>query len=88
MVSNIAHALRRIKTDVAGHLEPEMIRQFCLEAGHTWRERVLDPVTTIHLFLLQILHGNTACNHLPHLSEGLKVKGNSLVSGPRRVEGD
>jgi hypothetical protein len=25
-------------------------------------------VTTIQLFLLQILHGNTACSHLPHLS--------------------
>jgi hypothetical protein len=29
---------------------------------------VLTPVTTIQLFLLQILHGHTACSHLPHLS--------------------
>jgi hypothetical protein len=29
---------------------------------------VLTPVTTVQLFLLQILHGNTACRHLPHLS--------------------
>jgi hypothetical protein len=30
--------------------------------------RQLDPVTTVHLFLLQILHRNTACAHLPHLA--------------------
>jgi hypothetical protein len=29
---------------------------------------VLDPVTTLHLFILQVLHRNTACSHLPHLS--------------------
>jgi hypothetical protein len=41
----------------------------CSEIGYTaWRDRVLTPVTTIQLFLLQILHGNTACRHLPHLS--------------------
>jgi hypothetical protein len=27
-----------------------------------------NPVITVHLFLLQILHGNTACRHLPHLA--------------------
>jgi hypothetical protein len=25
-------------------------------------------VTTIHLFVLHVLHGNTACAHLPHPS--------------------
>jgi hypothetical protein len=29
---------------------------------------VLTPVITIQLLLRQILHGNTACTHLPHLS--------------------
>ena len=28
--------------------------------------RVLDPVTTVYLFLLQVLHGNTACQHVVH----------------------
>ena len=30
--------------------------------------RLLDPVTTIHTFLTQILHGNVACSELPHLT--------------------
>jgi hypothetical protein len=41
----------------------------CEEVGYTaWRDRVLTPVTTIQLFLLPMLHGNTACSHPPHLS--------------------
>ena len=59
MVS-ITHALRRIKDDLAKFLEPVFIEQVCREAGHTWRDRLLDPVTVVHLFILQILHHNTA----------------------------
>jgi hypothetical protein len=41
----------------------------CHEIGYTaWRDRVLTPVTTMQLFLWQILHSNTACRHWPHLS--------------------
>lgn len=29
---------------------------------------MLNPVVTIQLFLLQVLHGNTACTHVPHLA--------------------
>jgi hypothetical protein len=67
MVS-IASGLRRIKEDVAKFLEPCFIEQVCREIGHTWRDRRLGPVATIHVFLLQMLSRNTACSHLPHLS--------------------
>ena len=44
----------------AALLQPEAILAACGEMGHkAWRHRVLTPVTTIELFLLQILHGNT-----------------------------
>jgi hypothetical protein len=69
MVASVTAVLKRVKMDWATQLQPEAIIAACEEAGYTsWRERVLTPVTTIQLFLLQILHGNTACNHLPHLS--------------------
>ena len=46
-----------------------LILAWCREIEYTaWRDRVLTPVTTMQLFLSQILHGNTACRHLPHLS--------------------
>ena len=67
MYRNIAYAVRQIKSDVARALEPGLIVRLCREVGHRWRYRQLDPVTTIHGFLLQVLHGNTACSHVPHL---------------------
>ena len=68
MAISIADAIARIKAGVGEWLTPESIRQLCQELGYEWRERVLDPVTTLHLFVLQILHGNTACAHVPRLA--------------------
>ena len=69
MVASVTAVLSRFKTEWATQLQPEAIIGACEEAGYTsWRDRVLTPVTTIQLFLLQILHGNTACTHLPHPS--------------------
>jgi hypothetical protein len=69
MVPSITTILQRFTTEWATLLQPETILTVCHEIGYTaWRDRVLTPVTTMQLFLLQILHGNTACSHLPHLS--------------------
>ena len=68
MVPTLAAALRQIREDLAAVLSPDTLRSLCEQAGHTWRERILDPVTTIHLFVLQILHRNTAAAHLPRLT--------------------
>jgi len=67
MVGSILDALRRIKADVAAHLKSDTIEQLCHEVGHRWRNRVLTPALTIHAFLLQVLHGNTACEHVTRL---------------------
>jgi hypothetical protein len=69
MVASVTAVLKRVKMDWATQLQPEAIIAACEEAGYTsWRDRLLTPVTTVQLFLWQILHGNTACSHLPHLS--------------------
>ncbi len=48
-------------------MSPEtLIEQACHQAKHSWRQRLLDPATTVYLFLLQVLHGNTACSHVVH----------------------
>lgn len=67
MARSIFAAIQQIKSDVAQFLSPQLICTVCETIGHVWRERVLDPVTTVHLFALQILHGNTACSHVPRL---------------------
>jgi hypothetical protein len=70
MVASILAALARIKADVALYLQPTAIERLCQELGYCWRDRFLGPVTTVHAFLLQILNGNTACDHVPHLIGG------------------
>jgi Transposase DDE domain len=69
MVPNITMILQRFTAEWAALLQPEAILAACGEVGYlAWRHRVLTPVTTVQLFLLQVLHGHTACSHLPHLS--------------------
>ena len=69
MVTHVTAMRKRVHMEWATQLPPEAIIAACEEAGDTsWRDRVLTPVTTIQLFLLQMLHGNTACSHVPHLS--------------------
>jgi hypothetical protein len=69
MARRILAAVQRIKAEVAHWLTPEAIHDVCRTVGHSWRERLLDPVTTVHLFVLQILHGNTAAAHVPRLGD-------------------
>src|SRR5437868_12690843 len=68
MALNIPEIVRQFKADVAKALAPETIHKICGYLGHRWRDRILDPVTTVHVFLLQILHGNTACTALSRLA--------------------
>ena len=67
MVGTVTEALRHINAELAALLDAPTILALCREVGYQWRSRLLDPVTTVHLFILQILHGNTACSHLPRL---------------------
>ncbi len=67
MVS-IRRVLAQVKDDWTAVLSEEHLTRICREAGATWRCRTLTPVVTIHVFLLQVLHGNTAMTHLPRLS--------------------
>jgi len=84
MAFTITAAISRIKSDVARILTPDSIRAACRRVGHSWRERVLDPATTVHLFLLQVLHGNTACSHVPHLG-GVNCTGEAYNQARNRL---
>lgn len=45
-------------------VEPEVVRDACRELGISYRKRILDPLTTLHVLLVQALHGNTARHDL------------------------
>jgi Transposase DDE domain len=66
----ISSALRRIKSDPLGGLGgAERVNQCFAAVGHVWRDRVLDPANTLSLFILQVLHGNTAISDLRFISK-------------------
>src|SRR5579872_6519485 len=80
----ILSAIAQIKADVAAILEAATIERLCRELGHCWRHRVLTPVVTVHAFLMQVLHGNTACDHVPHLMGGT-FTGEAYCQARRRL---
>ena len=67
MSSSIEQAVMQIKHDVSKAFDAAAIVAMCQSIGYSWRTRQFDPVTTIQGFLLQVLHGNTACSHVPRL---------------------
>jgi Transposase DDE domain len=69
MPATLTQVVKQFQQDWTSQLEPEAILAACRGVAYRWRERILDPVTTIHLFFVQILHGNTACTHLRHLTK-------------------
>jgi hypothetical protein len=69
MVS-IARALRTIKQNPAGFLDPGEINRLCQAAGYRPRDTgPLDPATTIALFMQQVLQGNVSCANVRHLGD-------------------
>src|SRR5512134_2798861 len=84
MASNIFAAVRQIKANVAEHLQAAAIETICRELKHAWRDRLLGPVVTVHAFLLQVLHGNTACDHVPHLMHG-SFTGDAYIQARARL---
>jgi hypothetical protein len=69
MVPNITTILPRFTGAWAMLRPPDAMLTVCREIGSTaWRDRLLTPVTTMPLCLWHMLHGHTACSHLPQLS--------------------
>ena len=69
MTATLTQVVKQFQQDWTSQLEPDAILTACRGVAYRWRERTLDPVTTIQLFFVQILPGNTACTHLRHLTK-------------------
>ena len=61
--------LKRIRQDVALHLDFKAIDEACRSNGHRWRSCTLTPVVIVHWFVTQILLGNTAVEHISLLAK-------------------
>jgi hypothetical protein len=66
-MASIPLALAHVKQQYQDLLSAALIHSICTSLGHVWRNRLLNPATTVHLFLLQVLAGNVAVNHLRRL---------------------
>jgi hypothetical protein len=72
MVHSIAGALSVLKRQKRPLqiLQPGVIRELFRQCGHTWRDRMLEPATTMELFTRQILEGNVACARVRQMADG------------------
>ena len=67
-MARMSLVLARLKRDpiadlpIAAHVD-----QVLQDGGVTWRERLLPPLVTLRLFLIQVLHGNCAIAALRQL---------------------
>jgi hypothetical protein len=63
-VRSITNILGQFKQNWTQEFSETAIDQACRKAGMIWHNSALNPIVTIQIFFLQILHGNTACEHL------------------------
>ncbi|MGH9776754.1 MAG: IS4 family transposase [Candidatus Acidiferrales bacterium] len=68
-MAQIAHVLARLKRDPIADLPlAAPLEQMLQDLGHVWRERLLTPLVTLRLFLVQILNCNVSIAALRQLS--------------------
>lgn len=84
MAAFIRSVLAQVNSEVARVLTPRVIEGICRDLNYSWRKCTLDPVTTVYAFLRQVLEGNTACDHVPHLT-GLTVTGEAYCKARSRL---
>jgi hypothetical protein len=78
-------ALARVRrTRMADLLPDEPVVQCLRSIGIVWRQRLLSPLTTLRLFVLQILFCNTSITHLRQLS-GLSFAPASYCQARQRL---
>jgi Transposase DDE domain len=79
-------ALARVRRQVLADDLPiaQAVDQLCRDCGCQWRDRLLTPLVTLRLFILQILHGNTAITHLRQLC-GIDFAASSYCEARKRL---
>lgn len=83
-MADIVLALSRVRNGEPQQLLAGEAEGLCRRVGGGWRERVFTPLVTVRLFLLQILHGNTAITHLRRLA-GFDFSASSYCAARRRL---
>jgi len=81
----VTQALARLRREPFDHLPiADQVNQVCRDCEHQWRDRLLTPLVTLRLFVLQVLHGNTSITHLRQLS-GINFAPGSYCEARQRL---
>lgn len=84
-MAQVSQALARLKRDPIGDVPiAARVDQLCREHHLVWRERLLPPLVTLRLFLIQILNGNCAIAALRQFS-GLDFAKSSYSDSRKRL---
>jgi Transposase DDE domain len=67
-MASIIAAASRIKRELDQWINPELVDESCRKAKHRWRKRQLDPRSTVHLLMLQLL-AQVALRGLRHVAQ-------------------
>jgi len=84
-MASIASALRHIKDNPLGVIDRQTVERVCREHGHEWRDRELDPATTVALFVQQVIHGNCPCAEVRHLARGHSFTAQAYCEARQRL---
>ena len=66
----IAARLKKIKSDPSWIVNPDIVDAACERLEHRWRDRLLDPCSTLQAFVAQIANANTAISDLVRIMGG------------------
>lgn len=69
-MASIRARLDKVKADPMLLIDPDAVERACRDAGHRWRDRALDPASTLRVFATQVANGNTAISHAIRLAGG------------------
>lgn len=83
MAGIVGSALAQVKGRLDQLVATQEIEQTCRHLGHRWRKRLLDPATTVHLMLLQLLAG-VAMAGLRHVAR-IDVSAQALCRAKMRL---
>ena len=68
-MASLTALLDQIKRDPLQLIRHGTVFRVCRDLGYRWRQRELDPATTIGLFIQQVIQGNTPCTQVRHIAQ-------------------
>ena len=82
-MATLSNSLRHVKAHLQDLVPDQEIFRLCRQVGHVWRDRVLNPAVTVHLFLLQLL-AQVALRGMRHVAK-LDVTAQAISQAKQRL---